>query len=178
MGPQSPDYENWGKTQKSFFKDKLYPESDDQSGLIYLLLTDKERWADKIYLESDYNLEGYWLAMVDGLDNITKEYMEIEKRVGILRKRYAERESEYYGEIREQYLNGVTRRPFVTHFTGCEPCTGDHNPTYTWEACWNGMQRALNFADNQVLRRYGFVHPDLLNSSLVSPLPFDIPLKE
>ncbi|KAL7231639.1 hypothetical protein ACSBR2_009804 [Camellia fascicularis] len=32
------------------------------------------------------------------------------------------------------------------------------------------MEKALNFADNQVLRNYGFVHVDLLNSSFVSNL--------
>ncbi|GMN56551.1 hypothetical protein TIFTF001_025659 [Ficus carica] len=175
MGPQSPDYEKWGRTQKLVFKDKLYPESDDQSGLIYLLLKDKKKWGDKIYLEGDYNLEGYWLGMVGGLDNITKGYEEIERRVAVLRRRHAEKVSEFYGEKREEYLKDVIRRPFVIHFTGCEPCTGDHNPVYTWEACWNGMQRALNFADNQVLRGFGFAHPDLLDSSRVSPLPFDFP---
>lgn len=176
MGPQSLEYEKWGKTQKLVFKDKLYPESDDQSGLIYLLLKENEKWGDKIYLESEYNFEGYWLGMVGGLDNITNGYTEIEKKVGVLRRRHAEKMSEYYSEIRENYSKGVEKRPFVMHFTGCEPCTGDHNPVYTWEACWNGMQKALNFADNQVLRSFGFVHPDLLNSSLVSPLPFDFPL--
>lgn len=175
MGPQSPDYEKWGRTQKLVFKDKLYPESDDQSGLIYLLLKDKKKWGDKIYLEGDYNLEGYWLGMVGGLDNITKGYEEIERRIAVLRRRHAEKVSEFYGEKREEYLKDVIRRPFVIHFTGCEPCTGDHNPVYTWEACWNGMQRALNFADNQVLRGFGFAHPDLLDSSRVSPLPFDFP---
>ncbi|KAH0986340.1 hypothetical protein GBA52_013517 [Prunus armeniaca] len=60
------------------------------------------------------------------------------------------------------------RRPFVTHFTGCEPCSGEHNPAYTWEACWKGMQKALNYADSQVRSRFGFVHPDLLKLSLVT----------
>lgn len=173
MGPQSSDYEQWGQTQRSMFKDKLYPESDDQSALIYLLLKEGEKWAGKIYLESDYNFEGYWLGTVDKFDNITKKYMEIEKELTILRRRHAEKVSGYYGELREQYLKEM-RRPFVTHFTGCEPCTGDHNPQYTWEACWNGMQKALTFADNQVLRTFGFVHQDL-NSSSVSSLPFDFP---
>ncbi|KAL5543814.1 hypothetical protein UlMin_007598 [Ulmus minor] len=175
MGPQSPDYEKWGPTQKALFKDKLFPESDDQSALIYLLLKEKEKWGEKIYIENEFNFEGYWLGTVDKLENITKRYREIEQKVGILRRRYAEKVSEFYGEIREKYLEDL-RRPFVTHFTGCEPCSGDHNPTYTREACWNGMQKALNFADNQVLRTFGFVHLDLLNSSFVSPLPFDFPM--
>lgn len=71
--------------------------------------------------------------------------------------------------------NYSIRRPFVTHFTGCEPCSGDHNPIYSWETCNDAMQKALNFADNQVLRKYGFVHKHLLDSSSVFPLPFDFP---
>ncbi|TQD71877.1 hypothetical protein C1H46_042585 [Malus baccata] len=99
----------------------------------------------------------------------------------MLRRRQAEKVSQFYGTMRDQhvkdkgYWEDDLRRPFTTHFTGCQPCNGQHSSAYTWEACWNGMQRALNFADNQVLRRFGFVHPDLLNSSFVSPLPFDFP---
>ncbi|ONI12036.1 hypothetical protein PRUPE_4G140500 [Prunus persica] len=181
MGPQNPDHEKWGKAQKSLIKDKAYPGSDDQSALIYLLIKEKDRWADRIYLESEYNLHGYWLGIVDGLDKISKGYMEIDREVDLLRRRHAEKMSLFYGAMREKHMKDRgfwkenVRRPFVTHFTGCEPCSGEHNSMYTWEACWNGMQKALNFADNQVLSRFGFVHPDLLNSSLVSPLPFDFP---
>ncbi|PQM41103.1 putative glycosyltransferase 7 [Prunus yedoensis var. nudiflora] len=155
--------------------------SDDQSALIYLLIKEKDRWADRIYLESEYNLHGYWLGIVDGLDKIGEGYMEIDRAVDLLRRRHAEKMSLFYGAMREKHMKDRgfwkenVRRPFVTHFTGCEPCSGEHNSMYTWEACWNGMQKALNIADNQVLSRFGFVHPDLLNSSLVSPLPFDFP---
>lgn len=142
MGPQTRNYEKWGRIQKSTFKDKMFPQSDDQSGLIYLLLNQKAKakWADKIYVEEEYSMSGYWLGIVDTL------------------------------ELHNLTCNGEDsrRRPFVTHFTGCEPCSGDHNPAYTWEACWKGMFKALNFADNQVLPKFGFLHPDLLNSSWVS----------
>ncbi|RVX23675.1 putative glycosyltransferase 7 [Vitis vinifera] len=149
MGPQAPDYDKWGKTLTSTFKDKMFPESDDQSGLVYLLVKEKDKWAEKIYLESQYYFEG----------------------------RHAEKVSESYAEQREPYLkkagNGrySWRRPFITHFTGCQPCSGKHNQMYAGESCWNSMQKALNFADNQVLRNFGFVHPDLLDSSTVTPLP-------
>ncbi|XP_062170422.1 galactomannan galactosyltransferase 1-like [Alnus glutinosa] len=149
MGPQTQNYDKWGRIQKSTFKDKMFPQSDDQSALIYLLLNKNERakWEDKIYVESEYSLSGYWLGIVDDLTN--------------------ERGAELMmGDCRGAV--GSWRRPFVTHFTGCEPCSGDHNPMYTWEACWKGMLKALNFADNQVLSTFGFVHPDLLNSSWVS----------
>ncbi|KAJ9670459.1 hypothetical protein PVL29_026784 [Vitis rotundifolia] len=181
MGPQTPDYDKWGKTLTSTFKDKMFPESDDQSGLVYLLVKEKDKWAEKIYLESQYYFEGYWEEIVGTLDNITSKYLEIEKGVNTLRRRHAEKVSESYAEQREPYLkeagNGrySWRRPFITHFTGCQPCSGKHNQMYAGESCWNSMQKVLNFADNQVLRNFGFVHPDLLDSSTVSPLPFDYP---
>jgi hypothetical protein len=36
------------------------------------------------------------------------------------------------------------------------------------------MRRALGFADDQVLRAYGFRHAGLLNDTVL-PLPFDFP---
>ncbi|KAM1651546.1 hypothetical protein PS2_004220 [Malus domestica] len=181
MGPQTPYYERWARKQNSLLKDKQISNPDDQSGLIYLLITQKERWAHKNYVENDYYLHRYWLATVDDLDSTTKRYMEIEREVDMLRRRHAEKVSQFYGAMREHYLKDkdywkdYLRRPFLTHFSGCQPCSGQHSPAFTWEACWKGMQRALNFADNQVLSRFGFVHPDLLNSTFVSPLQFNFP---
>ncbi|KAK6125347.1 hypothetical protein DH2020_040916 [Rehmannia glutinosa] len=125
MGPRSPDYSEWGRVLRSTLKDKLFPESDDQSALKF-----------------------------DG---------DEENSLRRLRRRHAEAVSESYA---------AERQPFVTHFTGCQPCSGDHNPAYEGNSCWVGMERALNFADNQVLRNYGFVHPDVGNGSFVKPLPF------
>ena len=113
-------------------------------------------------------------------DNITEGYKEVEILGPTLRRRHAEKLSEYYAKLREPHLEDAgykwrRRRPFVTHFTGCHQCNGNYNPMYVGDTCWVEMQRALNFADNQVLRNYGYVHPDLMNSSFVSPLPFDYP---
>ena len=179
MGPQTPDYEKWGGILRSTFPDKAFPESDDQTGLAYLIYKEKEKWADKIYLENEYYFEGYWEEIVKTLDNITERYTEIEKNDIRLRRRYAEKVSEQYGAFREEHLgevgyesgSGGWRRPFITHFTGCQPCSGNHNEMYSGQSCWDGMRKALNFADNQVLRRYGFAHPNLLDSS-VSDVPF------
>ncbi|KAJ9177387.1 hypothetical protein P3X46_012611 [Hevea brasiliensis] len=180
MGPMSPEFQKWGQIQRSLFKDKLFPASDDQSALIYLLYKDK-RLMDKIYLEGEYYFEGYWLEIVPTYDNITEMYTAIERGDGKLRRRHAEKVSEQYGAFREPHLKGAGngkgswRRPFITHFTGCQPCSGDHNKMYEGDSCWKGMVRALNFADNQVLRKYGFVHPDLLDSKTVVETPFDYP---
>ena len=43
---------------------------------------------------------------------------------------------------------------------------------YSRESCDDGMRRALAFADDQVLRAYGFRHAALPNDS-VRALPFD-----
>lgn len=181
MGPQSADYHRWGKTLSSMFKDKIFPEADDQSGLIYLYLKEKEKWGDKIFVEGVYYFEGYWLEIVETIDNITERYTEIEKNAAAVRRRHAEKVSEGHARVWEEQLKdagygkGSWRRPFVTHFTGCQPCSGVHNQMYSGQSCFDAMLKALNFADNQVLRNYGFLHPDLLDPSTVNPLPFDYP---
>ena len=58
-------------------------------------------------------------------------------------------------------LFGDDRWPFVTHFCGCEFCCGAINPEYTVDDCIHHMERAVNFADNQVIGRYGFQHKSL-----------------
>lgn len=181
MGPQTRNYDKWGETLRSVFKDKLYPESDDQSGLVYLISKEREKWGNKIYVEGQYYFEGYWLEIMGTLHNITDRYTEIDQAVRRLRRRHAEKVSESYSALKEQYLKGAGygkgswRRPFITHFTGCQPCSGVHNQMYSGESCWDSMVRALNFADNQVLRNFGFMRHNLLNSASVSALPFDYP---
>ncbi|KAK4366361.1 hypothetical protein RND71_014241 [Anisodus tanguticus] len=167
---------SWGEILRTTFKDKNFPQSDDQSGLSYLLLKDRDKNRDKIYIESEYYFQGYWVDIIGTLDNITDKYIGIEKNVNILRRRHAEKVSELYVSLWEEYLmKDSLRRPFLTQFTGCEPCSGDHNAIYSWETCYDATQKALNFMDNQVLRKYGFIHKDLLDSSSVFPLPFDFP---
>ncbi|XP_065875935.1 glycosyltransferase 6-like [Euphorbia lathyris] len=180
MGPISPDYHKWGPIQKSIFKDKLFPESDDQTALIYMLYEDKSL-TEKIYLEGEYYFEAYWLGIVKTYNNVSEMYAETERDDVKLRRRHAEKVSEQYGEFREPHLKeagigkGGWRRPFITHFTGCQPCNGEHNPMYKGDSCLKGMIRALNFADNQILRNYGFVHPDLKDTNRVVETPFDYP---
>ncbi|PIN16925.1 Subunit of Golgi mannosyltransferase complex [Handroanthus impetiginosus] len=99
MGPQAPGYDKWGEILSTTFKDKIFPESDDQSGLIYLLLEEKEKWGNKIYVEAEYYFEGYWMEIVGTFDNITGEYMKIENEVPELRRRHAEKVSESYARV-------------------------------------------------------------------------------
>ncbi|KAF6159737.1 hypothetical protein GIB67_029995 [Kingdonia uniflora] len=178
MGPQTPDFDKWGEILRSTFKTKVEPESDDQSGLVYLLLKEKKTWGKKIFLESEYYFEGYWVEIVGRLDSINDKYVDIEKQNRKLGRRHAEKVSEYYAELRGPYLkeSGYAKdswkRPFITHFAGCQPCSGNHNQMYSGESCWDGMQKVLNFADNQVLQKFGFVHKNLQDSASVLPIPF------
>ncbi|XP_027346404.1 glycosyltransferase 6-like [Abrus precatorius] len=181
MGPSSPDYEKWGRVLKSMFKDIVFPLPNDQSSLIYLLYKERRKWGDKTYLEEDYYLESYWIGMLGRFEAVNDGYEKIEEEVRGLGRRHAEKVSLWYSELREGYLKKIGwvplskgRRPFVTHFTGCQPCNGEHNPDYDGNTCWKEMERALNFADNQVLRNYGFMRKDLLSSS-VFQVPFDFP---
>ncbi|KAF8729616.1 hypothetical protein HU200_017564 [Digitaria exilis] len=181
MGPDSPDYHRWGAVLKSTFKDKVFDESDDQSALVYLLLQGGTPWREKVFLESGYYLEGYWVEIVGRLGNITERYEAMERRPGsgALRRRRAEVEHVVRAAARNEALAragleeaGVRgwRRPFVTHFTGCQPCSGHRNEDYSGDSCEEGMRRALNFADDQVLRAYGFRHAGPLSDD-VQPLP-------
>ncbi|PUZ77415.1 hypothetical protein GQ55_1G369000 [Panicum hallii var. hallii] len=185
MGPDSPDYRRWGTVLKSTFWDKVFDESDDQSALVYMLLQSGSPWREKVFLESDYYFEGYWLEIVGRLGNITERYEAMERRPGstALRRRRAEVEHAAHAAARNAALAGAGlseagvngwRRPFMTHFTGCQPCSGQRNEHYTGASCDEGMRRALNFADDQVLRAYGFRHAGPLSDD-VQPLPFDYP---
>lgn len=176
MGPRTPNYETWGRILKSMFKDKPFPLPDDQSSLIYILIRGGQKWRERTYLEWEYDLEAYWMAVVESFEKMTERYNGLEKGVTGLRRRRAEKVSAWYAGLREEYLKlkGGGRRPFVTHFTGCQPCNGEHNPNYDGDKCWREMERALNFADNQVIRNYGYIHKHVEKSS-VSQVPFDYP---
>ncbi|KAJ9549578.1 hypothetical protein OSB04_022121 [Centaurea solstitialis] len=178
MSPGSVNFNKW----ESVLMNEFRHENDDQTALAYLLRKEHQQWGrKKMLIETGYYLEGYWVLIVDTLKNITERYLEVETSAGMLRRRHAEKVSERYGLLREPSLKdagnefGSWRRPFVTHFAGCQPCNGKHNPVFSGKRCREAMDVALNFADNQVLRNYGFVHRNLSDSSVVKPLPFDYP---
>ncbi|KAH9533215.1 hypothetical protein CY35_18G040100 [Sphagnum magellanicum] len=110
-------------------------EADDQSALAYLMLTDREKWGSKVYLENSYYFQGYWRILTEKFEEMMAKY--------------------------KPGLYGDERWPFITHFVGCEFCEGAVDPMYTSELCISQMERAVNFADNQVLSLYGFKHPTL-----------------
>ncbi|MED6182338.1 putative xyloglucan 6-xylosyltransferase 3 [Stylosanthes scabra] len=137
MGPKGPVREEAGKVLTANLKGRPAFEADDQSALIYLLLSKKEKWMDKVFLENSYYLHGYWAGLVD---------------------RYEEMAEKYHPGL------GDERWPFVTHFVGCKPC-GSYGD-YPVERCLSSMERAFNFADNQVLKLYGFQHRGLLSPKI------------
>ncbi|GER46239.1 xylosyltransferase 1 [Striga asiatica] len=132
MGPKGKIREEAGKLLTSELKDRPVFEADDQSAMVYILATQREKWESKVYLESAYYLHGYWGILVDK-----------------------------YEEMIENYHPGFGdhRWPLVTHFVGCKPCLkfGD----YSVERCLRQMDRAFNFGDDQILQMYGFAHNSL-----------------
>ncbi|CAL4987643.1 unnamed protein product [Urochloa decumbens] len=193
MGPAYPEeHARWAKTVQSALADKgNYTWLDDQSALVYLLLFNWERLGEKAFVETEYYLMVFWGDMVGRLDGIAARYEAVERRAAAaLRRRHAEREHLRYAAARNAAVGGAGgvpgpagggedgwRRPLITHFTGCQPCSGGRNPAYSKESCDDGMRRALGFADDQVLRAYGFRHAAPLNDTVL-PLPFDYPCQE
>lgn len=138
MGPKGKIREEAGKVLTSALKGRPVFEADDQSAMVYILATQKEKWGDKVYLENHYYLHGYWGILVDNYE----EYIE-----------------KYHPGF------GDHRWPLVTHFVGCKPCGkfGD----YPVERCLKQMDRAYNFGDNQVLQMYGYSHKSLASRKIV-----------
>ncbi|XP_059648501.1 xyloglucan 6-xylosyltransferase 2-like [Cornus florida] len=132
MGPKGKVRDEAGKVLTRELKNRPVFEADDQSAMVYLLVTQRDKWGEKVYLESAYYLHGYW---------------------GILVDRYEEMIENFHPGL------GDHRWPLVTHFVGCKPCGkfGD----YPVERCLRQMDRAFNFGDNQILQMYGFMHKSL-----------------
>ncbi|KAL2641918.1 hypothetical protein R1flu_009505 [Riccia fluitans] len=132
MGPKGKVRVEAGKVLTATLTGRPEFEADDQSALIYLLVTRQAELQPKVFLENSYYLHGYWVILV-----------------------------EKYEEMMEKYHPGLgdDRWPFVTHFVGCKPC-GSYGD-YAVERCLNQMERAFNFADNQVLQQYGLQHKSL-----------------
>ncbi|XP_051129800.1 xyloglucan 6-xylosyltransferase 2-like [Andrographis paniculata] len=138
MGPVGKAREEAGEVLTRELKDRPVFEADDQSAMVYILATQREKWKDKVYLENAFYLHGYW---------------------GILVDRYEEMIDSYHPGLGDQ------RWPLVTHFVGCKPC-GEFGD-YSVERCLKQMNRAYNFGDNQILQMYGFGHKTLASRRVV-----------
>ena len=114
-------------------------EADDQSALVYLLITQRAEWAPKVLLENSYYLHGYWVDLVG---------------------KYEENMATSHPGF------GDDRWPFITHFVGCKPCL-KNGGDYPVDTCFKQMDRAFTFADNQILDVLGFKHRKLGSSRVV-----------
>ncbi|KAK6123198.1 hypothetical protein DH2020_043055 [Rehmannia glutinosa] len=101
MGPKGPIREETGKILTANLKGRPAFEADDQSALIYLLISQKDKWMNKVFVENSFYLHGFWEGLVD---------------------RYEEMIEKYHPGL------GDERWPFVTHFVGCKPHRGLVSP--------------------------------------------------
>ncbi|KAL6842915.1 hypothetical protein ACP4OV_027228 [Aristida adscensionis] len=188
MGPAWPEHAQWGRTIRAALAEKNDDEACDQSSLAYLLINNWERLGNKTRIETEYGFQAYWEPIVGRLDAMAARYEAAERRspaAAGLRRRHAEREHLRFAAARNAAMaealpgnagggGGGWRRPLITHFVGCQPCSGGRNPRYSRRSCDDGMRLALDIADDQVLRAYGFRHAAPLDDAVV-PLPFDYP---
>ncbi|PWZ44890.1 putative glycosyltransferase 3 [Zea mays] len=137
MGPRGPSRVEAGKLLTASLTGRPPFDADDQSALIHLLLVQKERWMDKVHVETEFYLHGFWTGLVD---------------------RYEQMMEDHHPGL------GDDRWPFITHFVGCKTC--GRYEDYPLDRCIRGMERAFNFADNQVLRLYGFRHRSLTTAKV------------
>lgn len=100
----------------------------------------RSKWASKVYLEDSYYLQSEWRQLTSKFDEIV--------------------------ENSKPGVEGDNRWPFAVHFTGCEFCTGGQDGNSTQDECMTQLERAVNFANNQVIHRYGFRHTSLHSPEL------------
>ncbi|GJN28302.1 hypothetical protein PR202_gb16411 [Eleusine coracana subsp. coracana] len=132
VGPKGPVRVEAGKMLTASLTGRPAFDADDQSALIHLLLEERDTWMGRVHVETEFYLHGFWTGLVGK-----------------------------YEEMMEKHHPGLgdDRWPFITHFVGCKTC--GRYEDYPLDRCLTSMERAINFADNQVLRLYGFQHRSL-----------------
>lgn len=73
MGPSGPIRDEAGKQLTGFLKGRPVFEADDQSAMVYLLVTQQDTWSDKVYLEGSYCLHGYWESLVNRFEEMLEK---------------------------------------------------------------------------------------------------------
>ncbi|KAK4402277.1 putative xyloglucan 6-xylosyltransferase 5 [Sesamum angolense] len=74
MGPKGPVREEAGKILTANLKGRPAFEADDQSALIYLLISQKDQWMDKVFVENSFYLHGFWEGLVDRYEEMIEKY--------------------------------------------------------------------------------------------------------
>ncbi|KAG0557530.1 hypothetical protein M758_11G134400 [Ceratodon purpureus] len=134
FGPEGSARVEAGKLFTEKLVDRPAFEADDQSALVYLILYGDPKWKEYTHLEWEFFLHGYWKYVVYNYEELM-----------------AKNHPGY----------GDERWPFVTHFVGCKPCKVGESEDGENDECFIQMERAFNFADNQVLEKYGYTHSAL-----------------
>ncbi|KAG0563244.1 hypothetical protein KC19_8G015300 [Ceratodon purpureus] len=132
FGPEGITRVEAGKLLTAKLVERPVFEADDQSALVYLILYGDPTWKAKTHIEWEFLLHGYWKYVVYNYEELMAK-----NHPGF----------------------GDERWPFVTHFVGCKPCKLGATPEN--DECFKQMERAFNFADNQVLEKYGYTHAAL-----------------
>ncbi|KAL3694039.1 hypothetical protein R1sor_007690 [Riccia sorocarpa] len=109
----------------------------DDQAGLIWLLISRPELRPQVFLESSYLLHSYWVGVAPRLEEMLAEFQ-----------------------------SGGERWPFITHFVGCKLCSGKYNST-SLEMCEDESTRAFNFADDQVLKPYGYRHTSLPQPELV-----------
>ncbi|XP_024402671.1 xyloglucan 6-xylosyltransferase 2 [Physcomitrium patens] len=139
MGPKGVIRNQAGEMLSKSLTGRANFEADDQSALVYLLITQRLEWANKVMLEKSFYLHGYWVDLVGKYEeNMAKSHPGF----------------------------GDDRWPFITHFVGCKPCL-KNGGDYSVDTCFKQMERAFTFADNQILDVLGFRHRKLGSPRIV-----------
>ncbi|XP_018628438.2 probable xyloglucan 6-xylosyltransferase 3 [Nicotiana tomentosiformis] len=74
MGPKGPIRDEAGKILTANLKGRPAFEADDQSALIYLFISQKDKWMRKVFVENSYYLHGYWAGLVDRYEEMIEKY--------------------------------------------------------------------------------------------------------
>lgn len=159
MGPEGSITEKAGEslTQSLVGRPQKSEADDDQSALVYLLITQTAKWAERVFLENTYFLHGYWTEWVDKFEEMMM--MEKSYRPGSLG---GDDEEEQQQKQQRQH-----RWPLVTNFVGCNLCS-ESAADYPVKQCVKQMEKAFNFGDNQILDIYGFQHKSLERPDVLS----------
>ncbi|RLM59002.1 putative glycosyltransferase 6 [Panicum miliaceum] len=130
MGPAYPEHARWGEVIRGALSDKGDDAwCDDQSALVYLLLLSNwEGLGKNAYIETEATGWTSWAGLTAS-----------RRAPPGLRRRHTEREHLRYAAARNAVVRGAVpgpagggkegwRRPLITHFVGCQPCSGGQNP--------------------------------------------------
>ncbi|KAL2634831.1 hypothetical protein R1flu_006310 [Riccia fluitans] len=134
MGPYGQVRDDYGKMLTEYLSERPAIQADDQSAIIYMLNTEKEKWAPKVHFETTFTLSGSWKYITKDFEKLAAEY------------------GPGFGDY---------RCPLITHFAGCQPCSALGWSNFDVDFCYEQMDRSLHFGDNQVIQAYDLEHQSL-----------------